>query len=86
MMREESLKFKLESWPPIIGGIMKVKRVNLLMSIYWWNMGDTSTKIWYFINDWYLGQMNFRCQIENQVSDYRLLGASSLCCFSQYKS
>jgi hypothetical protein len=20
---------------------------------YWWNMGDTSTKSWYFINDWY---------------------------------
>jgi hypothetical protein len=34
MMREErSLKFKLESWPPIIGGIMKVKRANRLMSI-----------------------------------------------------
>jgi hypothetical protein len=34
MMREErSLKFKLESWPPIIGGIMKVKMANRLMSI-----------------------------------------------------
>jgi hypothetical protein len=22
---------------------------------YWWNMGDTSTKSQYFINDWYLG-------------------------------
>jgi hypothetical protein len=34
MMREErSLKFKFESWPPIIGGVMKVKRANQLMSI-----------------------------------------------------
>ena len=34
MMREErSLKFKFESWPPIIGGIMKVKMANRLMSI-----------------------------------------------------
>ena len=34
MMREErTLKFKFESWPPIIGGIMKVKRANRLMSI-----------------------------------------------------
>jgi hypothetical protein len=24
---------------------------------YWWNMGDTSTKSRYFINDWYLGQI-----------------------------
>jgi hypothetical protein len=24
---------------------------------YLWNMGDTSTKSWYFINDWYLGQI-----------------------------
>jgi hypothetical protein len=24
---------------------------------YWWNMGDTSTKSQYFINDWYLGQI-----------------------------
>jgi hypothetical protein len=23
----------------------------------WWNMGDTSTKSRYFINDWYLGQI-----------------------------
>ena len=30
---ERSLKFKFESWPPIIGGIMKVKRANRLMSI-----------------------------------------------------
>ena len=34
MMREErSLKFKFESLPPIIGGMMKVKRANRLMSI-----------------------------------------------------
>jgi hypothetical protein len=34
MMREErSLKFKFESWPPIIGRIMKIKRENWLMSI-----------------------------------------------------
>ena len=34
MMREErSLKFKIEFWLPIIGGIMKVKMVNRLMSI-----------------------------------------------------
>jgi hypothetical protein len=34
MMREErSLKFKFESLLPIIGGIMKVKRENHLMSI-----------------------------------------------------
>jgi hypothetical protein len=43
MMREErSLKFKFESWPPIIGGIMKVKRANrlifcqLLMKYEWY--------------------------------------------------
>jgi hypothetical protein len=24
---------------------------------YWWNMGDTSTKSRYFINDWYFGQI-----------------------------
>jgi hypothetical protein len=24
---------------------------------YWWNIGDTSTKSRYFINDWYLGQI-----------------------------
>jgi hypothetical protein len=24
---------------------------------YWWNMGYTSTKSRYFINDWYLGQI-----------------------------
>ena len=24
---------------------------------YWWNMGDTSAKRRYFINDWYLGQI-----------------------------
>jgi hypothetical protein len=53
---ERSLKFKLESWPPIIGGIMKVKRANRLMSII--------DEIWvihlqsgYFINDWNLGQI-----------------------------
>ena len=33
MREERSLKFKFESWPPIIGGIMKVKRANRLMSI-----------------------------------------------------
>ena len=34
MMREgRSLKFKFESWPPIIGRIMKVKRANRSMSI-----------------------------------------------------
>jgi hypothetical protein len=24
---------------------------------YWWDMGDTSTKSRYFINDWYLEQI-----------------------------
>ena len=59
MKEEGSLKFKFESCPPILGGIMKVKRANRLMSIYnyWWNMGDTSKKSRYFINDWYLGQI-----------------------------
>jgi hypothetical protein len=34
---------------------MKVKRANRLMSII--DMGDTSTKSRYFINDWYLEQI-----------------------------
>ena len=34
MMREErSFKFKFESWQPIIGGVMKVKKANRLMPI-----------------------------------------------------
>jgi hypothetical protein len=34
MMKEErSMKFKFESCSPIIGGIMKVKKANRLMSI-----------------------------------------------------
>jgi hypothetical protein len=36
---------------------MKVKRANRLMSIIDENMGDTSTKSRYCINDWYLRQI-----------------------------
>jgi hypothetical protein len=62
MMREErSLKFEFKSSPPIIGGIMKIKRANQLMSIideiHKKCMGDASTKSRYFINDLYLGQI-----------------------------
>jgi hypothetical protein len=36
---------------------MKVKRAIRLMSIIDENMGDISTKILYFINNWYLRQI-----------------------------
>jgi hypothetical protein len=60
MMREErSLKFKFESWPPIIGRIMKVKRANRLMSIIY--------EIYKYFS---MNRMSF---IENSAPDLYLL-------------
>jgi hypothetical protein len=34
---------------------------------------------------WFTFSINFRCQIENQVSDYKLLGASSFKLANKYQ-
>ena len=55
-MKGWSLKFKFESLSAQAGLWRSKGQTDVN---YWWNMGDTSTKSQYFINDWYLIDLIF---------------------------
>jgi hypothetical protein len=52
MMSEEEFEIWIQALTAHEG--QKGKSINVN---YWWDMGDASTKSWYFINDWYLEQI-----------------------------